>query len=69
MINIYREQNSDSRRPAWVLLDAPMDHKWTETIETIIGIGRMNLHSGEGLYVSRNMQLIFETSSIEKVSS
>ena len=51
----------------WFLLDGPMDHKWTETIETIIGFGRMNLHSGEQLYIPRNVQLIFETSSIEKV--
>ena len=45
-----------------------MDYKWTETIETIIGVKRkMNLHSGEELHVPRNMQMIFETSSIEKV--
>ena len=68
--NIYRERDTDSLKPLWMLLDGPMDHKWTETIETIIGVRRrMNLHSGEELYVPRNIQLIFETSSIEKVGS
>ena len=54
--------------PLWLILDGPMDYKWTETIETIIGVRRrMYLHSGEELHVPRNMQMIFETSSIEKV--
>ena len=45
-----------------------MDFKWTESIETILGVKRrMNLHSGEELHVPRNLQMIFETSSIEKV--
>ena len=68
MYDLRRERDTDSLKPLWLILDGPMDYKWTETIETIIGVKRkMNLHSGEELHVPRNMQMIFETSSIEKV--
>ena len=65
---LSRERDTDSLKPLWLILDGPMDYKWTETIETILGFKRrMNLHSGEELHVPRNVQMIFETSSIEKV--
>ena len=69
LTRVIRERDTSSMKPLWLLLDGPMDYKWTETIETIIGVRRkMNLHSGEELHVPRNMQMIFETASINKVS-
>ena len=64
---MVRDRKPNSKKPLWLLLDGPMDQKWTETVEMVIASGHMNLHSGEEMDVSGNMQLLFETSSIAKV--
>ncbi|XP_078034863.1 dynein axonemal heavy chain 7 [Augochlora pura] len=66
---VFRSVSDEFFKKKWMVFDAPLKDAWVESLYTVLDANKvLHLTSGEKIYITNSVSIIFETTSIVEAS-